>query len=506
MSALGLVLAPGVARVVRAATLPVREELYVAAARVSGLSRLHILGREILPRIAPVVIVQGALAAATALVLQSGLVVLGLIAPPSDSSLIPTQPTWGGLIADGIKSLFFDPWLIWPPGVVLVLTVIVITLSGDLLRDLVTETWSPPRQRAPLVRRGAARAPSAPLRGDALLSVEGLSIAFPSPAGPIPVVEDVSFSVQAGETVGVMGESGCGKTVTAMAILGLLPGGGEVTGGRIAFAGRNLAALSERALRGVRGTEIGLISQDPTVAFTPVYRVGWQVAEVVRRHHGVSAAAARERALDLLRRVHLPEPEVVAERLPHELSGGMVQRVALAAALAGEPKLLIADEPTTALDVTVQAEILELLRELQRDTGMAVLLITHDGGVIADSCDRVVVMYAGQVVERGDVDALFRQPLQPYTRALLESNPHRFASTERLPAIPGAVPEPGAWPAGCRFHPRCPLATNVCTEGPVALASVGERRETRCLRYEQLLDGGRAPAGRDGCTASHDAG
>ena len=214
------------------------------------------------------------------------------------------------------------------------------------------------------------------------------------------VVEDVSFDIGPGEVVGVVGESGCGKTVTAMSILGLLPGDGDIQAGRILFEGRDLAALPESELRSVRGREIALISQEPMVSLNPAYRVGWQLAQSLRQHHGVSRSAARSGAVELLRSVHLPEPEAVARRYPHELSGGMAQRVAIARALAGEPKLLIADEPTTALDVTVQAEILDLLREIQQARQMSILLVTHDWGVVADLCERVVVMYAGQVVER----------------------------------------------------------------------------------------------------------
>ena len=289
-----------------------------------------------------------------------------------------------------------------------------------------------------------------------------------------------------------MGESGCGKTITAMSILGLLPSTGRITAGRIMFDGSDLASFSERRLREVRGKHIGLISQDPMIALNPVYTIGWQLAEVLRAHHRLSRAASRRRAIELLARVQLTEPELVAERYAHELSGGMAQRVSIAAALAGDPKLLIADEPTTALDVTVQAEILDLLRELQDERRMAILLITHDGGVIADVCDRAVVMYAGQVVERADITALFQQPLHPYTDALLGSNPY-FARGRRLPAIPGAVPEPGAWPAGCHFHPRCTYASAACHERSIELARPDPERETRCIHYAELGARSRVP-------------
>ncbi|HEU4702866.1 MAG TPA: ABC transporter ATP-binding protein, partial [Conexibacter sp.] len=288
------------------------------------------------------------------------------------------------------------------------------------------------------------------------------------------------------------GESGCGKTVTAMSLLGLLPGGGQITAGRILFDGRDLAAMDEDELRSVRGKQIGLISQEPMVSLNPAFRVGWQLAHCLRVHHGISRGEARVRAVELLDRVQLPDPAAVAERYPYELSGGMAQRVAIARALSGDPKLLIADEPTTALDVTVQAEIIDLLREIQRDQGMAILLVTHDWGVIADICDRAVVMYAGEVVERADIKPIFREPLHPYTRALLSSNPHNAPEAEFLPTIPGSVPRPGAWPRGCHFHPRCTYATTDCREGVIPLKRPAQERETRCIHYEKLLDAPRA--------------
>jgi peptide/nickel transport system ATP-binding protein/peptide/nickel transport system permease protein len=219
-------------------------------------------------------------------------------------------------------------------------------------------------------------------------------------------------------------------------------------------------------------------------------RVGWQVAEAVRTHHRVSRQEARERAVDLLRLVQLPEPEVVSRRYPHELSGGMAQRVSIARALAGEPDLLIADEPTTALDVTVQADILELLRGLQQERGMALLLISHDWGVIADICDRVAVMYAGEVVETSATLPLFRAPLHPYTQALLSSNPHHAAAGERLPTIPGTVPRPGSWPHGCHFHPRCEYRSATCEAAPIALDNVAPGRTSRCIHYDRLTASG----------------
>jgi peptide/nickel transport system permease protein len=482
MITLGLLTAPQTVRIVRAVTLPVREELYIAAARVSGLSKSYIVSRHVLPRIAGVVIVQASLFAAIAVVAQTGLAFLGVLGDPP-------APSWGDMIADGISVLQLQPWLIWPPGMAIALTVLAFSLLGDAVRDATAEGWAPPpsgRRTAPPRTGQAEPGPLAVERSQSLLSVEHLTVAFESPVGPISVVEDVTLAVAEGEVVGLVGESGCGKTMTAMAILGLLPGTARIESGGIFYDGRDLVTLSERELGQVRGKEVALISQEPMVSLTPTLRVGWQIAEAVRRHHAVSRREARARAIELLRQVHLPEPELVSRRYLHELSGGMAQRVAIARALAGEPKLLIADEPTTALDVTVQAEILELLRELQRERSMAILVITHDWGVIADLCDRAVVMYAGQVVEQAALMPMFHEPLHPYTEALLASNPHYARDGERLPTIPGNVPRPGDWPVGCHFNPRCAYATDACRELRIPLERPGAGRETRCIHWERL--------------------
>jgi peptide/nickel transport system permease protein len=486
MVTLGLLTAPALMRVVRSATLPVREELYVSAAQVSGLSRRYIMGRHILPRVAGPIIVQVSLLAAVALLTQTGLSFLNLI-------VAAPAPSWGGLVADGVTSIVLQPWLIWPPGIAIALTILVLGLLGDEVRDTSTEAWSAAPQTTRSRRRRTLRPVPAPTgaapaaaAGDSLLEIEGLSVTLPSPSGPVDVLRDVTFDVRRGEVVGLVGESGCGKTMTAMSILGLLPAGAQIAAGRIEFADRDLAALSERELGRVRGRRIGLVSQEPMVSLDPVFRVGNQLAESLRRHRGLSRRAANAAVLDLLRRVRLPDAEGVARRYPYELSGGMAQRVAIARALAGDPDLLIADEPTTALDVTVQEEILSLLRDLRRERNLAILFVTHDWGVVADICDRIVVMYAGEVVERADAIPLFRRPLHPYTRALLASNPHSAPAARLLPTIPGTVPRPGSWPAGCHFHDRCPLATDACRARPVALAQPDPSRETRCLRWEEL--------------------
>jgi peptide/nickel transport system permease protein len=480
MIAYGLLVMPILVRVVRSAVLPVRQELYVTAARVSGLSHLSIIRRHILPRVAGPITVQTSLLAASVLLAQSGLSFLGLLVKAP-------APSWGGMVADGVKVIVLQPWLIWPPGVAIALSILALGLLGDLVRDAMTEAWASPVNRRS--ERKGVRRTSTPIERlpGSLLEIEDLKVAFRSPEGTIAeVVQDVGFAIGAGETVGIVGESGCGKTATAMAILGLLPSGGQILSGSIAFESQELTSLSERELHRIRGKAIGLVSQEPMVGLNPTFRIGWQIAEVIRRHRGSSRAQARREALELLGQVNLPDPELVAQRYPHEVSGGMAQRVSIARALAGEPRLLIADEPTTALDVTVQAEILELLRKLQRDTGMAILLITHDWGVVADICDRAVVLYAGQVVESAPVVAIFNEPRHPYTKALIAANPHSANDSPVLPTIPGSVPRPGAWPTGCHFHPRCEYATAACRAELVDLTQWDEGHTTRCLHSDEL--------------------
>jgi peptide/nickel transport system permease protein len=478
MVTFGVLAAPGLMRVIRSATLPIREELYVDAARVSGLSDAYIVRCHVLPRISGVVIVQTSLLAAVALLVQTGLAFLNLFGG--------TSPNWGAMVADGVGAISLQPWLIWPPGIAMGLTVLALALLGDSVRDVSAASWSAAVATGTPSRRPAAPSVAAVRSPEGqLLAVDGLQVVFPSDGGPVPVTDGVTLTVAEGETVGLVGESGCGKSVTAKAILGLVPGGGWVAEGRILFAGRDLTAASERELRRLRGREIALISQEPMVALDPAFRVGTQLVEAVRRHRGLSRRDARRQALELLERVHLADPEAVARRYPHELSGGMAQRIAIARALAGEPRLLIADEPTTALDVTVQAEILELLRDLQRERGMAILLVTHDWGVVADICDRSVVMYAGQVVERGESASLFHEPRHPYTEALLASSPHSAPIGELLASVPGSVPAPGSWPPGCRFEPRCRYTTAECLR-PVALEEIGPGREARCIHHDLL--------------------
>lgn len=318
------------------------------------------------------------------------------------------------------------------------------------------------------------------------LLVRDLATEFRTRDGTARAVDGVSFELLPGETLALVGESGCGKTVTALSIMRLLPDSASVAAGSvIQFEGRDLLALDDESLRRVRGAGIAMVFQEPTTSLNPVLTVGTQIAETLRAHREVTKAAARHRAVELLDRVGIPDPEGRARQYPHELSGGMQQRVMIAIALACDPGLLIADEPTTALDVTVQAEILELLAELTRASDMSLLLITHDLGIVAGMAERVAVMYAGRIVEQAATAELFRAPGHPYTEALLAAVPRLDRPVHRLAAIPGSVPLPSAWPRGCRFHPRCRYAWDRCQQTEPELLQQGPHHTARCWLIEQ---------------------
>ena len=315
----------------------------------------------------------------------------------------------------------------------------------------------------------------------ALLQVIDLQTSFKTERGFLPAVDGVSFSVRQGECVGLVGESGCGKTLTSLSILGLVPKpGGAITGGRILFEGKDLVAMPEEELRAIRGNRISMIFQEPMTSLDPVYTIGTQVSDVIALHQKVDKRKAREIAVEMLRLVGIPDPARRVDEYPHSLSGGMRQRVMIAMALSCRPKLLIADEPTTALDVTIQAQILEILKDLRREMGMSVLLITHALGVIAEVAERVVVMYAGKAVEEAPVGDLFHSPAHPYTVGLLESVPRLDAGKHRLHVIDGIVPGIASMPQGCRFHPRCSRATDVCRVKEPPPACVGAEHVVRC--------------------------
>ena len=316
-----------------------------------------------------------------------------------------------------------------------------------------------------------------------VLAVEGLTVAFRSGRGEVTAIEDVSLQLAPGEILGVVGESGSGKSVTALAVMGLLPRpAARVVSGRVVFEGTNLLALPERRLRRLRGPGIGMIFQEPMSSLNPVFSIGEQITETLRAHERIGPAAARVRAATLLDRVGIPSAARRLGDYPHQLSGGQRQRVMIAIALACNPRLLIADEPTTALDVTIQAQILDLLLDLRQERGMAVLLITHNMGVVAEIADRVLVMYAGRSAEQAPVDALFAAPSHPYTRGLLSCVPDLGLDMRRLPAIPGSLPDPGRRPPGCRFAPRCALHVAACDAGQPPLLPLGPGHLAACIR------------------------
>ncbi|WP_233252322.1 dipeptide ABC transporter ATP-binding protein [Saccharospirillum sp. MSK14-1] len=324
-----------------------------------------------------------------------------------------------------------------------------------------------------------------------LLSVDQLSVAFGTGKRPFTAVDRISYHVDAGEVVGIVGESGSGKSVSSLALMGLIDFPGKVSAEGLSFKGTNLLTLSEKQRRKITGADISMIFQDPMTSLNPAFTVGNQIMEAIEVHQGGTPAERRDKAIDLLRQVGIPAPESRIDNFPHQLSGGMSQRVMIAMAIACDPKLLIADEPTTALDVTIQAQIIELLLKLQREKQMGLILITHDLALVAEAADRVVVMYAGQIVETGPASEIFKAPRHPYTQALMRSLPESASGSDRLQALPGVVPGANDRPSGCLLNPRCPYATERCrTEEPGYIGPEG--RQAKC--FFPLDDNGRPAA------------
>lgn len=496
MAVFGIMLSAGFIRLVRASTQGVRSELFIDAARVQGSSATRIVTRHILPNVITPVIVQLTFGLGIGILAVAGLSFLGL-GPP------PPAPTWGSMVLEATQNLSIDPWQMVPSGLAIIFTVLSFNFLGDALTDRPEPAGSARPRRAgrsdeaktvtsattaPL---GTAVAASALYVGGSptppLLVVDALTVTFPGQGGPVTVLDNVSLTVRPGEAVALVGESGCGKTVTSRAVLGMLAAGGTIASGNICLDGRDVTALSEKQWTAVRGAQIAYIAQEPLVALDPSFTVASLLMEALRRHRKISRSQARGDAAALLDRVGIPEPESVLKRFAHQLSGGMAQRVAIALALTGAPKILIADEPTTALDVTVQAEILDLLRSLREETEMAVLLVTHDFGVVAEFCSRAIVMYAGQVVEEAPIAELFAAPAHPYTGRLLLATTHAADRSRELPTIEGLVPPPGKWPIGCHFAPRCPRMEEECTQTPIPLAVRAPSRTSRCLFSDQEL-------------------
>jgi peptide/nickel transport system permease protein len=482
MIAIGIGTVPGFTRLVRGQALAVKEESFIEASRAIGTPRRQILLRHVFPNVLSPLVVSASIVFGVALLVEAGLSFLGLGAQPPTAS-------WGSMLQRAYTSVLSHPWHIIPPGVAISLTVLAFNTVGDGLRAALNPAPRVRRRgRMGLTTVERETAPTSAPSG--LLVVSGLSLEFVNGTQVTRVVDDVSFSIRPGETLGLVGESGCGKTVTSLSIMRLLPSPpARIVGGTVHFDGVDLLSLPFGDMATLRGDRLAMVFQDPMASLNPALTVVHQVGQVARWHEGISAEQARARALETLELVGVSQQR--ANAYPHEFSGGMRQRAMIAMALVCRPKLLIADEPTTALDVTIQAQVLELLHELRDTFGMAMLFVTHDLGVVADICDRVAVMYAGQIVETAPVSELFRHPQHPYTEGLLRAVPQGGRPRTPLYVIPGQVPQFGDLPVGCRFADRCPYVTAACRDVAVSLRHAGEGRLARCVRTEQLQLGRR---------------
>ncbi|MEU0245653.1 dipeptide/oligopeptide/nickel ABC transporter permease/ATP-binding protein [Streptomyces sp. NPDC006235] len=509
-SAASIVLVLAVARIpvylrtARAEAAELRSRLFVDAARTFGTGGWATIRRHVAPSVLPTLLTVAALDFCFVMLAESSLSFLGIGIQPPDVS-------WGLMVAQGRQELQSAWWIAFFPGLAIVLT----TVSATVLASWARMTTDPGQRWREGVRRSGRRARwSRPAtRGSAVaepdtavapggsrptgteqsaaadvLVVDGLSVDVHTPTGPVHVVRRVGFSVRSGETLALLGESGCGKSMTAHAVAGLLDPVAEVVGGQVRLDGEDLLGLGTRARRRLAGPGVAMVFQDALSALNPVLTVGTQLAEPFRIHEGLSRRAAKARAVELMERVGIPEARSRADAYPHQFSGGMRQRLLIATAVALRPNVLIADEPTTALDVTVQAQIMDLLRALRGEQRTALVLITHDLGLAAEHADRVAVMYAGTVVETGPVAEVFGRPHHPYTQGLLASVPAGQHRGSRLSSIPGSPPDPGAVPAGCAFRTRCPMARERCTTHRPALTATRPGRAAACHFGKELAD------------------
>ncbi|HEX7304438.1 dipeptide/oligopeptide/nickel ABC transporter permease/ATP-binding protein [Lentzea sp.] len=466
--AIAFAIAPSFARLTQTLTAAVSGRDFIKAARVCGVGRFRLLVRHILPNIAEPLVINATLAAGSALTAFAGLSFLGIgVQAPSYD--------WGRLLGEGLQRIYISPAPALGPAIAVVLAGLAFNLFGEAAA-------SAAGGRQQVRGRAVARHDSTVEEPDeGLLTVRNLHVSFP---GGITPVRGVSFTVHNGEMIGVVGESGSGKSLTALAVSRLVEHPGTVTADRLDFDGKPLRTTSDRDL----GTKLAMVFQDPMTSFNPTRRIGSQLAEVSEVHQGLSRKEAVRKAVDRLRAVRIPEPERRVKQYPHEFSGGMRQRAMIAMGLMGEPQLVIADEPTTALDVTVQREVLKLLARIRAERTAAVLLISHDITVVAQTCDRVLVMYAGRIVEELPTDELFTAARHPYTTALLAAVPDLDTDREApLAVIPGRPPEPGEIARGCPFAPRCPLAEDRCREEEPELTEMSDGHRVACWKSEKEL-------------------
>jgi peptide/nickel transport system permease protein len=473
--AIGLAIAPGFARLTQTLVATVAGRDFVAAARVAGVGRFRLLVRHVLPNIGEPLVVNATIAAGGALLAFAGLSFLGIGVRAPDYD-------WGRLLGDGLSGIYVHPGGALAPGVAVVVAGLAFNLFGEAIAKGIGQRTAVERHPRPAAE-GPAETPARPVTAgeDPVLAVEGLRVAFPGPYGPVTPVRGIDLALRRGEAAGIVGESGAGKSLTALAIAQLIEEPGQVHADRLEFLGEDLLSASARTKRHLLGTSLAMVFQDPMTSFNPARRIGRQLAEVAEQHQGMNRGQALARAVDRLRAVRVPAPERRVRQFPHEFSGGMRQRAMISMGLMGTPALIVADEPTTALDVTVQRQVLRLLQSVRAADDVALLLISHDITVIEQACDRVLVMYAGRIVEDLPAADLRTHARHPYTRALLAAVPDMATDRDRpLAVIPGRPPDPARPPQGCAFAPRCALSDASCAEADPALVGDGEGRWVAC--------------------------
>ncbi|MBZ5739154.1 dipeptide/oligopeptide/nickel ABC transporter permease/ATP-binding protein [Nocardioides mangrovi] len=485
--AIGLAGAPGFGRLTQTLVAGIESRDYIAAARVAGVGRVRILFRHVLPNIAEPLVVNTTISAGGALLAFAGLSFLGL-------GVQQPQYDWGRLLFDGISSIYVNPASALAPGTAVLLAGLAFNLFGESVAkalgvSVVGRLPVLPAMAATLDEDEAQVAATGHAAGELVLDVRDLEVTFPGPGGPVRPVRGVTFAVRRGEAVGVVGESGSGKSLTALAVSRLVGDPGRVDAARLELLGTDLRAGDDKAQRQFLGTSLAMVFQDPMTSFNPTQRMGRQLAEVATHHQGMDRRSALARAVDRLRAVRITEPERRAHQYPHEFSGGMRQRAMIGMGLMGSPALIIADEPTTALDVTVQQQVLDLLASIRAADDVALVLISHDVTVVGEVCDRVMVMYAGRIVEDLPAADLATGARHPYTRALVAAVPDMDTDLDApLATIPGRPVDPSEVPAGCAYAARCPLASARCTTEEPALVTDGAGRRVACWHAGEAID------------------